>query len=343
MNKPVFRSQRGTVSPVKQLLGVSVVSTGSYVPDLVVRNEDLEQTHGFDPQWIVQRTGIRERRYAPPEVATSDMAIAAAGACINNSGVPTSEIDLVIVATYTPDMPVPSTASIVQDHFKLQAPAMDLQAGCSGFMYALVTAAQFIAAGTCRNALVVGADCNSRYADPSDQRTFPLFGDGAGAVLLAPGLPDQGLTAYTLGSDGSGANMLNIPLGGSRFRRESVEHPDEHRYIQMDGRGVFKWAVRVLNQTIHDVVEAAALPMEQIDLAVLHQANLRILLHAADCQGIHPEKLFINLDRYGNTSAASIPMALDEAIRGGRIRHGDNVLLSGFGAGLSWGTAVFHW
>jgi 3-oxoacyl-[acyl-carrier-protein] synthase-3 len=324
-------------------MGVQVLATGSYVPDVVVSNEQLEAALGYQPGWIEQRTGIRERRHAPPHMATSDMAVEAARRAIHKAEVDPAEIDLVIVGTFTPDMPIPSTACQVQHALRLNAPAMDLQAACAGFLYALVTGMQFVATGSSQLALVVGADCNSRICNPKDQRTYPLFGDGAGAVLLSRGSPQQGLVAYTLGADGSGADLLNRPMGGSRLP-PSVESLERNlQYMHMDGRAVFKWATRVLSESIGDVLAAAGASLEEVDLLVAHQANIRIIDAAADHLGIDRSKVFTNLDRYGNTSAASVPLALDEARAQGRIRRGHRLILSGFGAGLVWGTGLLRW
>lgn len=330
-------------APLRSLTGVRIVATGSYVPDPIVTNEDLHRTLGFDPAWIVQRTGIRERRHAPAEQATSDLCLEAARRAMEQAGVSPDDIDLVLVGTFTPDMSFPATACLVQDRLGIRAPAVDLQAACAGFMYALVTGAQFVATGCSKLALVIGADCNSRILNPKDQSTYPLFGDGAGAVLLAAGSPEQGLVSYTIGADGSGGDLLSRPMGGSRvpIRCDLVEQG--LHYLQMDGRAVFKWAVRLLDESITAVLGAANLAARDIDLVILHQANIRIVYAATDVLGIDRKNVFINLDRYGNTSAGSIPLAIDEARQQGRIKPGDRVLLSGFGAGLAWGTAVWRW
>jgi 3-oxoacyl-[acyl-carrier-protein] synthase-3 len=330
-------------SRLGRLLGIEVLATGSYVPEAVVDNRHLEATLGFDPAWIFARTGIRERRHAQPHQATSDLAVEAARQAISRAAVDPDEIDLVVVATFTPDMPFPSTACLVQDRLGLKAPAMDLQAACAGFMYALITAAQFVAAGTSRRALVIGADTNSRILNPEDQRTYPLFGDGAGAVLLGPGNAGQGLVSYAIGSDGSGGDLLCRPAGGSRLPSTAPLADPQQHYLQMNGRAVFKWAVGILNETVKDVVREAGVTIQDIHLAVFHQANVRIINSAVDHLGIDRRKVVINLDRYGNTSAGSIPLALDEALGQGRVRRGDLVLLSGFGAGLTWGTALVRW
>jgi 3-oxoacyl-[acyl-carrier-protein] synthase-3 len=329
-------------APLRRLTGVQVVATGGYVPEIVVRNEDLAAL-GCDPQWIIQRTGIRERRHAPPEMATSDMAIIAAERAMRQAGVKAGDIDLVVLATFTPDWPVPATACQVQTKLGINAPAMDVQAACAGFIYALITGMQFVATGCSRLALVIGSDTNSRVVDPADKKIYPLFGDGAGAVLLSSGSAEQGMLAYTMGSEGSGADLLYTPMGGSRMRPCATGFEARQHYLKMDGRPVFKWAVRLLAQTMREVLNATKLSLADIALVVLHQANVRIIDAAVEDLGIPREKLIMQIDRYGNTSAGSIPLLLDEANRDGRLRRGDHVLVSGFGAGLAWGTAVLRW
>jgi len=324
------------------LMGVQVLGIGSSVPDNIIRNEDLAEL-GYDADWIVQRTGILQRRHAPPEMATSDLALEAATACIEDAGVDRQDIDLVLVGTYTPDTPMPSTACAIQDRLGLCAPAVDLQAACAGFMYSLVTAAQYVATGCCRLPLVIGADCNSRVVNPADKRTYPLFGDAAGAVVLGPGSDEQGLVAFSLGSDGSGGNLLIRPMGGSRMPYTEADNNDGRAWLHMEGRPIFKWSIRLLSETVGDVLRHAKMTLDDVDLVIFHQANMRIISSAVDNMGIDPDKVFNNLQYYGNTSAASIPLALDEAYRQGRVRRGDHVLLSGFGGGLTWGTALMRW
>lgn len=332
-----------STAPLRRLTGVKIVATGSYVPDPVVTNEDLQARLGFDATWVQQRTGIRERRQAPPELATSDLAVRAAKKAMERAGVTPADIDLVLLGTFTPDMPFPATACLVQDQLGIRGPAVDMQAACAGFMYALITGAQYISTGCSKLALIIGADCNSRILNPSDQRTYPLFGDGAGAVLLAKGDADQGLVSYTLGADGSGGPLLCRPMSGSRQPIEARLLDEGLQYLQMDGQSVFRWAVRVLDESIHDVLAAANMKPADVDLAVLHQANIRIIYAATDVLGIPRNRVMIDLDRFGNTSAGSIPLALDDAFDQGRIHAGDRLLLSGFGAGLAWGTAVWKW
>ncbi|MCA9199320.1 MAG: ketoacyl-ACP synthase III [Planctomycetales bacterium] len=329
-------------SGLRTLRGVQVLGTGSYLPDQIVTNQDLASL-GYDSDWILQRTGIQARRKLPDDLATSDMAIEAAQRCIEQSDVNPHLIDLIIVATMTPDSPVPSAACLVQDRLGLQAPAMDVNAACAGFMYALVTASQFVAAGGSQYALVVGADTNTRIVNPQDVKTYPLFGDGAGAVLLGKGNSTQGFASYTLGAEGDGASLLGIPAGGSRCPLTAESIVSGEQFIHMDGRSVFKWAVRLLCDTIQDVLLHAECTVDDVDLVILHQANARIIDAAADGLKIDRSKLVVNLDQYGNTSAGSIPICLDECHRSGNIRPGDKILLCGFGAGLAWGAALLEW
>ena len=335
-------SQSNTKPRICRLSGVQIVGTGSFVPDNVVTNEDLVSL-GVDPEWIVQRTGIRERRHCPPDMATSHMSVLASQRCLQAAGVKPDQVDLLLLATFTPDYLLPATAPIVQDRLGLNCPATDLVAACAGFIYALVTGAQYVASGCSKYALVIGADANSRVFSPRDKRTYPLFGDGAGAVLLTAGSKEQGLTAYSRGSDGSGCPLLYREMGGTLkpFDPQNVE--GEPWFAFMEGRSVFKWAVRLLEDSVKQVLCVAEKSVDDIDLWLLHQANTRILDAAADSLGIDPAKLVVHLDRYGNTSAGSVPIALDESLREGRIHSGDDLIMSGFGAGLSWGTACFKW
>jgi 3-oxoacyl-[acyl-carrier-protein] synthase-3 len=331
-----------THSRLGRVTGVQIVGIGSHVPANVVRNEDLAEL-GCDADWILQRSGIRQRRHAEAGVATSDMAAEAARRCIENAGVSPADVDLIVLGTFTPDLLLPSTACLVQQQLGLFAPAMDVHAACASFAYALVTGMQFVATGCSRLALVIGADCNSRVVNPADVHTYPLFGDGGGAVLVAPGEKDQGLLAYAAGADGSGAELLYRPMGGTRLPFTQAGQNDPRHFMKMEGRPIFKWAVRMLRETIADTLRAANVALEEVDLFVFHQANIRIIDSAVKDVGIDPARVFNNLDRYGNTSSASIPLALDEANQQGRIRRGDLVLLSGFGAGLAWATALMRW
>ena len=327
-------------------VGFRLAGIGSHVPATVVTNAELGRL-GCDPSWIVERSGIHERRHAPPDIATSDLAVAASRAAIDLSGLDPGDVDLLVLGTFTPDMVIPSTACIVQEKLGIDAPAMDVTAACAGFVYALVTASQFVAAGTSRLALVVGADTNSRFIDPEDVKTWPLFGDGAGAVLLEPVEPapsgrEQGLLAFSLGSDGRGAGLLACPMSGSRRPVTAEGLARREQFMQMDGRAVFKWAIRAAEDNIRHVVGRSGVPLEAIDLFVLHQANARIIEGVRAALGLPLGKVIVNLDRYGNTSSGSIPLAMDEAWRAGTIGPGSTIVVCGFGGGLAWGSAVWR-
>jgi 3-oxoacyl-[acyl-carrier-protein] synthase-3 len=322
---------------------VRVIGTGSYVPDAVVTNEHLHQRFGFDSDWIVKRTGILERRHALPHQATSDLCHEASVRCLENAGVKPPDVDLVVLATFTPDMSFPSTACLVQDRLKLNCAAIEIEAACAGFMYALVTGAAYVVSGASTMALIVGGDCNSRILNPDDIKTYPLFGDGAGAVLLTRGSPQQGLLSFSLGSDGGGGDLLSRPACGSRLVPTADLLAKGLHYMHMDGRAVFRWAVSILCDTIQDVLRAGGFQPGDVDLYVPHQANIRIINAAVDVLHIPRNRVYNNLDRYGNTSAGSVPLALDEAVAEGRLRPGNLTVLSGFGAGLTWGTTVMRW
>jgi 3-oxoacyl-[acyl-carrier-protein] synthase-3 len=327
----------------RRLTGVRILGTGSYVPDAVVTNDHLHQKLGFDSDWIVKRTGILERRHVLAHQATSDLCYEAARRCLDSSNVDPAKIDLLLVATFTPDMSFPSTACLVQDQLKLNCPAVDLQAACAGFMYALITGAAYVASGASDLALIIGGDANSRVVNPNDIKTYPLFGDGAGAILLTRGRPDQGILSYSLGADGSGGDLLSRPACGSRLPPTPQLLEKEMQYMHMDGRAVFRWAVAIMCDTIQDVLDHSGFTADQVNLYLPHQANIRIINAAIDVLHIPRSRVFNNLDRYGNTSAGSIPLALDEAMQEGRVKNNDLVMLSGFGAGLAWGTALMRW
>ena len=329
-------------SRMGRLTGIEIAATGSYVPETIVANEDLAAL-GCDSDWIVQRTGILERRRAGDDQAASDLALIAAKQCLERAEVDAKDVDLIIVATITPDHASPSTACHLQRQLDCLAPAMDINAACAGFMYGLVTAGQFVASGAARNALVVGAEVMSRTINPKDVKTYPLFGDGAGAVLLRPATdPQKGLVSYTLGSEGCGGQLLCIPSGGSRMPLSQENISEGAHFLQMEGKAVFKWAVRTVAESSRDCLAHCGLSVDDIDLMLLHQANIRIIDSAVSDFGIDRQRVFVNLDRYGNTSAASIPLALDEAMQADRLQAGQRALMCGFGSGLAWGTAVLQ-
>jgi 3-oxoacyl-[acyl-carrier-protein] synthase III len=323
----------------------SVAGWGKALPRQVLTNAQLEAMVDTSDEWIRTRTGIRERRIAGPDESTFTLATEAGRQALTVAGVDAASVDLVIVCTFSPEFGgMPSTASLVQDALgATRAGAFDLNAACSGFVYGLAMAQGTIAAGIFRRVLVIGAETMSRLLDWQDRSTCVLFGDGAGAVLLEAGPGPDGLLSCVLGSDGSGGELLWIPGGGSR-RPASVDSVEgAQHYIRMNGKEVYRFAVTVAPRAALQAVQQAGLTVEDVDLFIPHQANMRIMLSAAASLGISPERTFVNLDRYGNTSAASIPIALCEAVEGGRIAPGDDILMTGFGGGLSWGAAVLRW
>jgi 3-oxoacyl-[acyl-carrier-protein] synthase III len=318
-------------------LAVSITGLGCRVPERVVANDELAQYVDTSDEWIRERTGIRERRIAGPEEALSDLALPAARAALEEAGVEGSDVDLIIVATVTPDMAFPSTAAILADQLgAVDAAAYDLSSGCTGFMYAIAQAYGMLAAGLARRALVVGGDVLSKILDWSDRSTLVLFGDGAGAVVLEA-VAEGGFLGFELGADGAGGPSLWLPGSGSRL------FEDPSRHVKMNGREVFKFATRILVQSAEAVLECCGLEIGDVDVYVPHQANERIIDHATRKLGVPSERVVINVDRYGNTSSGSIPLALADARADGRLRAGSLVLMTGMGAGLSWGSAVMRW
>jgi 3-oxoacyl-[acyl-carrier-protein] synthase-3 len=314
-----------------------IIATGSYLPSKVVTNRDLEQMVDTTDEWIHSRTGIRQRHVAADGQLTSDLALEASRAALAKAGLAPQSLDLIIVATTTPDMVFPSTACILQAKLGARdCPAFDVQAVCSGFIYGLATADQFIRSGQYRNVLVVGAEIYSRILDWKDRSTCVLFGDGAGAVVLrrerAPGI-----IATRLHADGSYANMLSVP--GSVCGGQVSGRP----LLQMDGQAVFKFAVRALDEIVVETLATANLKKSDIDWLVPHQANIRIIQATAKKLGLSMERVVLTVDRHANTSAASIPLALDEAVRDGRIRAGQHVLMEGVGGGFTWGAVLAKW
>jgi 3-oxoacyl-[acyl-carrier-protein] synthase-3 len=318
-------------------LHVTITGLGAYVPDRVVTNADLTQLVDTSDEWIMERTGIRERRIAAEDQALSDLSLPAAQQALEQAGSDGTDIDLLIVATVTPDMMFPSTSAILADQLGAKdAAAYDLSAGCTGFMYAIVQAYGMVASGISNRALVVGGDVLSRILDWSDRSTVVLFGDGAGAVVLERSEAD-GFLAFELGADGAGGEHLWLPGSGSR------RFEDPESFVKMNGREVFKFATRVLVQSAEAVLERYGASIDDVDVYVPHQANVRIIDHATKKLGIPSERVVINVDRYGNTSSGSIPLALAEAQADGRLQAGDLVLMTGMGAGLTWGSALMRW
>lgn len=321
-----------------------ITGWGMYVPDRVLTNHDLEQMVDTNDEWIVSRTGIRERHIAEPGETSSTMATEAAQQALARAGVEAEELDLIIVATSSPDYLTPPVSSMVQDQLGAQkAAAFTLGAGCTGFVYALVTANQFIQTGMYDKALVIGVEHLSMAVDWTDRNTCVLFGDGAGAVVVEASRQPTGILSAELGSQGKDWDALIFPGGGSARPFSEQTLANKEQYLRMDGRRVFKFATRVMTDSTRRVVRKSGIPWNDIKLVIPHQANARIIDLAVRRLKLDPDKIMVNVDRYGNTSAASIPLALCEAIEQGRIESGDHLVMVGFGAGLTWAATVVHW
>ncbi len=321
-----------------------ITGWGKYVPERVLTNFDLEKMVDTTDEWIRTRTGIRERHIAAPGETCSSMSLASARRALEVAQLDPSEVEFIIVATSTPDYLVPSVASMVQDQLGAgKAPAYGLRAGCTGWVYALVTASQFIKTGAFRNALVIGTEHLSIGVDWTDRNTCVLFGDGSGAVVLEASEQPTGLLSFDLGSDGADYDALIYPGGGGAQPLSQEVLNQRLNYLRMDGRRVFKFATRVMSDSVRKVVVEAGLTVEDVDLIIPHQANERIIELARRRLRVPPEKIMVNIDRYGNTSAASIPLALVDAVEEGRVKSGDHLVLVGFGAGLTWAAAAIHW
>lgn len=325
-------------------MGIKIIGTGSYLPSKVLTNFDLEKMVDTSDEWIRARTGIRERRIASQKEAASDLGIKASKQAIEAAKITPDEIDLIIVATATPDMVFPSTACFIQKGIKATSSVcFDITAACAGFIYALTVAEQFIKSGSFKTVLVVGAEIFSRITDWSDRNTCVLFGDGAGACILRKGPDKKGILGFDLGTDSSASEFLMVPGCGSRnpISPSMIEH--KLYCLKMKGNEVFKNAVSNLVSSSKKLLKKVHIKPEEIDLVIPHQANIRIIEAISKRLHIPMDKMFINLDRYGNTSAASVPIALDEAVRTGRIKTNDNILFMGFGGGLVWGSCFIKW
>jgi len=328
------------------MITVGIAGTGFYLPERILNNADLEKMVDTNDEWIVSRTGIRERRIASDREATSDLAIRAAQEALRDGSIDPEEIDLIIVCTSTPDMLFPATACIVQEAIGAKkAGAFDLEACCTGFVYGLSVGSQFIKAGTYKTVLVIGADVFSRIIDWTDRNTCILFADGAGAAVLKPANKDKDkvILATQLGSDGSLANLIAQPAGGSRQPATYKTVEERLHYLKMDGQAVFRSAVGIAEKTTRDILEECNLSVENIDCLILHQASARILKAIASRLRLPDSKLFINLNRYGNASAASIAIALAEVAREKQLKKGSIVAIIGFGAGMTWASCVVKW
>lgn len=308
-------------------MGVRIIGTGSHLPSKILSNLDLEKMVDTSDEWIKTRTGISERRIAHQKETASGLAIVAGRQALESANISPDEVDVIIVATATPDMPFPSTACFVQKGLKaFSSVCFDVSAACAGFLYALTVSEQFVKSDFCKTVLVIGSEIFSRITDWTDRNTCILFGDGAGACVLRKGKDGQGILAFDLGTDSRASELLMVP-----------------RYIKMKGNDVFKHAVQHLVGSAKNVLKKSHIGAGDIDLVIPHQANIRIIEAISERLDIPMDKFFINLDRYGNTSAASIPIALDEALRNGRIKKNDNVLLMAFGGGLVWGSCILKW
>ena len=322
---------------------VGITGLGISVPERVLTNQDLEKMVETSDEWIFERTGIRQRHIAEPGQATSDVAVPAAREALERAGVSPGEVDLLVVATASPDMLFPASAALVADQIgAVNAAAYDLLAGCTGFVYALAQAYGVVSSGLALRALVVGSEALSKLTNWNDRGTCVLFGDGAGAAVLER-VEDGGFLGFELGSDGSGGPDLCVPAGGSRAPASADTVEQELHYLQMNGREVFKFATRAMVTSAERLLEECGLGVEDIDLYVPHQANKRIIDHAVRHLHLPPEKVRINVDRYGNTSSASIPIALYEAVADGALADGMTVLMTAVGAGLSWGSTLLVW
>ena len=318
---------------------ISITGLGAYAPKRVLTNDELSTLVDTSDEWIMERTGIRERRIAAPEEAFTDLALPAAKAALAQAGVDGRDIDLLLCATVTPDMMFPTSSALLADTLGAsEAGAYDLLAGCTGFMYALAQAYGMMAAGLSERALVVGGDVLSRILDWTDRSTLVLFGDGAGAVVLEK-VESGGFLGFELGADGGGGIHLSLPGSGSR----RIDDASANGFVHMNGREVFKFATRVLVSSAQDLLEECGVSVEDVDVYVPHQANARIMKHAQERLGIPRERMVVNVDRYGNTSSGSIPLALAEAQEEGQLKKGDLVLMTGMGAGLTWGSALMEW
>jgi 3-oxoacyl-[acyl-carrier-protein] synthase III len=316
---------------------VGITGLGVYVPDKVVTNEDLARIVDTSDEWIVERTGIRERRFATQDEALTDIALPAARDALAQAGADPGSVDLLVCATVTPDMMFPTSSALLADTLGMpDAAAYDLLAGCTGFVYAIAQAYGMVVSGLSQRALVVGGDVLSKILDFDDRSTLVLFGDGAGAVVIEP-VTQGGFIGFELGADGGGGESLWLPGSGSRH----FEHPE--RFVKMNGREVFKFATRVLVRSARDLLDRVGMSVDEVDVYVPHQANIRIIDHAARKLGFPPEKVVVNVQKYGNTSSGSIPLALADAVADGRIQPGAKVLMTGMGAGLTWGSGLIEW
>ena len=324
-------------------MNAGILGVGMAVPEKILTNADLEKIVDTSDEWIFTRTGIRERRIAGPEDTSGTLGTLAARRALNDAGIAAEELDLIICATATPDFPWPATACIIQRDLEAKrAAAFDLSAACSGFVFGLATAAGFIQSGSMRRVLVVGVDTLTKQVDWKDRSTCVLFGDGAGAAVLGPCAPNEGILASSMGTDGRGMDQIWLE-GGGNVCPIPIRNDDKRNYIQMKGAEVYKFAVKIMGETSIEALCRAGQTPNDVDIFLPHQANIRIIQAAAERMNLPMEKVFVNVERYGNTSAGSIGIAMVEALEQGRIRRGDVIVTVGFGAGLTWGANVIRW
>ncbi len=316
---------------------------GKYVPEKILTNQELEGMVDTSHEWIMQRSGIAERRIASEDETTATMGVAAARQAMDMANITPADLDMIIVSTSSPDYFVPAVSSTIQAMLGANCPAFSLVTGCTGFVYGLVTAHQFIATGASKNILLIGVELISRFLDWQDRDTCVLFGDGAGAVVVTPSLTPQGVLSFDLGSNGDQGHHLMLKGGGSANPMSHGVIDRNENFLTMNGREVFKFATRVLPRSLHAILEQSNLSLDDVDLLIPHQANARIIDMAVRSLKFDPNKVFLNLHKYGNTSAASIPIALVEAIEEGRINAGDKIAMVSFGAGLTWASAMVEW
>jgi 3-oxoacyl-[acyl-carrier-protein] synthase-3 len=326
------------------LLGAKITALGCYVPPGVLTNQDLEKLVDTTNEWILTRTGIAERHIAPPEMATSDLAVEAAKIALEQRGISAKELDAIIVCTVTPDMLFPSTACLVQDRLGANhAWGFDLVAACSGFIYGMTTAAHFVMAGTHKKVLVIGADAMSRIIDYTDRSTCILFGDGAGAMLIEPGEEGEGFIGFMNEIDGSGGDHLKMPAGGSRMPATAETVANRMHFVKQEGQQVFKYAVRKMYEVSRDLLERHGLSAKDVKVMIPHQANRRIIAAAAERLGMTCDQVIINIDRYANTTGATIPLATRDAVEQGKLKKGDLGIFAAVGAGFTVGVNLWRW
>ncbi|MCX8028234.1 MAG: ketoacyl-ACP synthase III [Thermodesulfovibrionales bacterium] len=326
------------------MLRSKIISTGSYLPTKILNNQQLSKMVDTSDEWITERTGIKERRIADSSISTSDIALEASKKAIKDAGIKASEISMIIVGTITGDMPMPATACLLQKKLGIKdIPAFDINAACSGFLYGISIADGFIKSKSCKYILVVGAEMLSRFTDWKDRTTCVIFGDGAGAALLTGHNGKDGILSTHIHADGNFSDLIKIPAGGSQKPTSELTVRERMHFIKMKGNETFKIAVKTLGSLVEDTLKHNGITAQQLSLLIPHQANKRIISAVAERLGISEDKIMMNIEKYGNTSAASVPIALDEAVRSGRIKPKDYILLEAFGAGLTWASALIRW